>query len=98
MTNSSRCYDKNGYLIYEGFVINSKREGQGIEYAKNGKGIKYEGFFENDRPVLRNRQIVNEQNKLIFSGTFKNEEPEFGVYYSPDTGSIKYAGHFKGCK
>lgn len=63
MTESSRCYDKNGYLIYEGQVVDKKREGQGIEYAKDGKGIKYEGFFENDRPVLKNRQIYNENNK-----------------------------------
>ena len=98
MTESSRCYNKNGYLIYEGQVVDSKREGQGIEYAKDGKGIKYEGFFENDIPVLKNRQIYNENSKLIFSGEFRDEEPYFGVYYSPDTGQIKYAGHFKNCK
>jgi hypothetical protein len=33
MTNSNRCYDKNGYLVYEGFVRDNQREGQGVEYA-----------------------------------------------------------------
>lgn len=98
-TGKCRCFDEEGFLVYEGFVKNNKREGQGVEYSKKGTMVTHDGFFEKDKPVIKNRQIYNEDGKLIYSGQFTaNQEPECGVVYDTVTSKIKYAGFFKDCK
>lgn len=96
-----RCFDNDGYLIYEGYINSlNKREGHGIEYSKKGTMITYDGFWKNDKPVSRNRKIYNQEGQIIFSGTFESEtqDPDFGQVYSSKNGKIIYAGYFKECK
>ena len=83
--------------IYEGIIINNKREIKGIMYYKNGS--KYEGEYKNDKK--QGKGIFTSQNynnpNLIgikYEGEFNNDKIEgygIGTYTSGD----KYEGEWK---
>jgi hypothetical protein len=95
----SRCFDTDGYLIYEGYVKNNKRSGHGLEYSKQGTMLTYDGFFVNDKPTTRQRKIYNADGQIVFSGDCTPEqEPDCGVIYNHKSGKPLYAGSFLGAK
>ncbi|ASS67597.1 MULTISPECIES: hypothetical protein [unclassified Paenibacillus] len=60
-------YNDEGVKIYEGYLIDGKREGEGTSY-RNGKKY-FSGIWENDRP--KNGEL-RENGKLLFKGEIKN--------------------------
>ena len=71
----------NGYshkLIFEGEILNGKKNGKGKEYDEKGN-IKYIGEYSNDKMILKGNEFkngfahqYNNNNQLVFEGEFLN--------------------------
>ncbi|TVX99080.1 hypothetical protein [Cohnella terricola] len=60
-------YNAEGEKMYEGYLMDGKREGEGTSYRKGKK--YFSGIWENDRP--KNGELRG-NGKLVFKGEIKN--------------------------
>ena len=74
--NRGKIYDEKGNLIYEGEMINGRKEGYGKRYYDNGY---YIGQFSNDLKSGKGKYFFN--NGEIYEGEFDNDLLEgYGKY------------------
>lgn len=85
--------DDKVYLLYEGNMKKSKRDGSGTEYAQNGK-IVYEGSFLKDLYSGKGKEYYSD-GQLKYKGNYsKGKYDGKGTLYNAD-GSVKHKGKFK---
>lgn len=91
-TGYNDVYDKNGDLLYSGYLVDGKFEGYGIIY-KNGNKV-YEGGFVNGQYDGYGKTYY-ESGTLSYEGDFKNGKSDgWGKFYY-ENGSIMYEGDVK---
>ena len=82
----------NGYLEWEGRMVDGKRNGRGKEYYKRGKHLKYCGGYYEDTQYGEFVKCYDSNGKLKYHGTFVEGKPYgFGRGFYAN-GQIRYIG------
>ena len=84
-------YDKEGYIIYDGYFQNNKYNGFGNMYQRNK--LVYEGFFENGEKNGKGILYYNSIKQIYFNGIFEKSNYIKGILYEPNGAKI-YEGLF----
>lgn len=105
---SQQLFDEYGDLIYDGDVINGKRDGNGVAFdinrATGNSFISYKGEWKDDKRNGRGVEYYHDGETVMFDGDFKDDTWIRGTAYSygyDDTGenvvlSLKTEGEWNG--
>ncbi|MFW5962281.1 MAG: MORN repeat-containing protein [bacterium] len=87
-----RIYE-NGYLVYEGYLLNGKYDGQGVLYDQNGR-VRYTGDWEKGE-YHGEGKLYDQNGRLRYDGEWqKGEYHGYGIERDQN-GYLRYEGEWE---